>query len=333
MGTQIELTTLIPSQDVRKYIMNMRWNFSDREIATLLINGGSCNRPMENMFSGLRTLYNETSVQELRTQIGEYLDRIEGAYQDFQNNEEKNCIYILKIQDIEKKETYYSRIHPNGYFFDFEMACEYGRKEKVPFQISKHLAGDPGLLEQYEDREYCDYETDYLLFNKEGIEYFFSSQLNDSSNDTMEECFVNAFVEIPNPFDRGDIVRFVGEEEYGIVETSQKRWKEDLERHRKNGWKMKLTVGEDNGLYEVPLEFGDDRIRVAFLNDDGTFSHRHIHPIDLERYQLRLNECHGRDGLRDKLLLTASDLYRGEGSLDELYFNTMQYWEYKNRGT
>ena len=333
MGTQIELATLIPSQDVRKYIMNIGWNFSDRETATLLINGYSCSRPIEKMFSGLRILYNETSEQEIRAQIGEYLDRIGCAYQDFQKNEEKNFIYILKMQDIENKETYYPRIHPNGYFFDFEMACEYGRKEKVPFQISKHLVGAPGLLEQYEDGEYCNYETDYLLFNREGIAYFFSSQLSDASNDTMEECFVNAFVEIPNPFDRGDIVRFVGEEEYGIVETSQKCWKEDVERHRKNGWKMKLTIGGDNGLCEIPLEFGDDRIRVAFLNDDGTFSHRHIHLIDLERYQLKINESHGKDDLRDKLLLTASDLYRGEGSLDELYFNTMQYRGYKNRGT
>ena len=64
-------------------------------------------------------------------------------------------------------------------------------------------------------------------------------------------------------------------------------------------------------------------IRVEFLNEDGTFSHAHINPICLERYQPE--EDWQKGSSMDKLLLYASLVHKGEGSLDELYFFTMEY--------
>ena len=324
MRLNIALEDIIPSQDVRKHLLELGWTFTDREIATLLIHGYNNSRPVERLFSGLQTLYDETADQDLRMQIGEYLNKIGSAYQTFQQNKDKTCIYILKIQNEEAKETYYPRIHPSGYFFDFEMACAYGRKEKVPFQITKNLVGDPNLMAQGED-EYYDYEIDYLEFNRDGVTYYFSAQLDEPQEDVSCERFETAYVEIPNPFERGDIVRFIGKEEYGIVETSQKCWKESLERYRKNNWKLKMSLEKEGMPYEVPLEFGDNQIRVVFLNEDGTFSHKHIIPFNLERYEPRTDEWGRGTNPMDRLLVSASDLYRGEGSLDELYFDTMNY--------
>ena len=325
MNASIDLSTFIPSRDVRDYITEIGWEFSDRDIAALLIHGYSSNRPIEKLFSGLRTLQDETSDQKLRLQIAAYLDEIGGTFEAFQKNEDRNCIYVLKIQ--EEEESYYLRIHPSGYFFDFEMAREYGRKAKAPFQVEKHPVGATEFIGQYEDGEYLDYEIDSLSFNADGIAYIFSSQFNipQPFMDQSEQFFVDAFVELPNPYETGDLVRFVGMDEYGIVETSCQQWKNSMEKYRKDKWNLVLHI--DEKTYPIPLEFADARIRVVFLNDDGTFSHRHINPIDLERYEPQGDE---KDPM-DQLLQYASYLYRGEGSLDDLYYYTMEYRESRQR--
>ncbi len=127
-------------------------------------------------------------------------------------------------------------------------------------------------------------------------------------NEERDGYFTYIFYVVPNPFDRGDIVRLVDAEEYGIVETSQKQWQEALARYQSDEWKQM-------GLRP---DYSDVQIRVGILNNDGTFGHAHINPIDLERYQ-------PLDSPMDKLLLCVSDLYRGKGSVNELHFFTMGY--------
>lgn len=133
------------------------------------------------------------------------------------------------------------------------------------------------------------------------------------------EYLESAYIEVPNPFERGDMVRFIGTEDYGIVETSQKEWKEDYARYHSDEWKQ---TGIDR-------DFSDVQIRVAFLGDDGTFGHSHVNPICLERYQPQEDWIDGNP--MDKLLLCASDLYRGKGSLDELYCFAAEYRKFKKK--
>jgi len=144
----------------------------------------------------------------------------------------------------------------------------------------------------------------------EGLRKQLSEYLNQEGpfNEERDGYFTYIFYEVPNPFERGDIVRLVDTEEYGVVETSQRQWQEDLSRYQSDEWKQ-TGLGPD---------YSDVQIRVGILNNDGTFNHAHINPIDLERYQ-------PLDSPMDKLLLCASDLYRGEGFLDELHFFTMGY--------
>jgi len=132
-------------------------------------------------------------------------------------------------------------------------------------------------------------------------------------NEERDDYFTYIFYEVPNPFERGDIVRLVDTEEYGVVETSQRQWQETLARYQSDEWKP-TGLGPD---------YSDVQIRVGILDNDGTFGHAHINPIDLERYQPKGGWTDGSP--MDKLLLCASDLYQGKGSLDELYFFTMGY--------
>lgn len=140
------------------------------------------------------------------------------------------------------------------------------------------------------------------------------SRINAIYENTEAEQFVNMFFQLPNPFERGDIVRRVGsnkDEDFGIVETTQKQCLEDYERFKNKP--------------EFYSEFGDDRIRVVFLNDDGTFSHAHIIPMYLEKYDPEWSYGDTTDASRDNLLIAASWMYTGEGSLDELEICAEEY--------
>lgn len=306
INDRIPLEAMIQSECMREYVIKTSWTFTDVQKATLLANGWVGNLPLEEQFRYLRILLDSTNDTELKSQITAYLDRMERHLRELKDNHDRNCIYILKVENDTEGDNYY-RISPEGYFFDYELAYESGCKQNRRFQIEK-------LFVANEDDD--DYVVAYIHFDENGNAVY----LGNCEYDNSEEKFVNTFFPLPNPFERGDIVRRVGsdkDEDLGIVETSQKQCRETFERLKNKP--------------EFYSEFGDDRIRVVFLNDDGTFGHAHIIPIYLERYQPEWGDHHTADGTRDNLLLAASQMYKGEGSLDELWYFTMEYREARRK--
>ena len=81
--------------------------------------------------------------------------------------------------------------------------------------------------------------------------------------------FENAYMEIPNPFEKGDVVHVVGTDRYGIVLISQTEWEA-----------YKLRMNQVTGK-----DFIDASITVDFLCQNGQFSHDHVNPIFLEKIE------------------------------------------------
>lgn len=150
--------------------------------------------------------------------------------------------------------------------------------------------------------------TTFLEFNEDGEAVYFYGII--PGDDGEPEDF-NDFIEVPNPFEKGDIVRIVGTERYGIIATSPKWWKSDMFKN------------EDPYRKDWGWGFYDAQIRVEFLCEDGTFSHDHVTPLRLERYQPE--EGWDKRSAMDKLLLQASHICRGEGSLEMLSLSAMAY--------
>lgn len=318
-GNIEELEALIPSGYVRNYALETGWIFTDGQKAALLVHSGFT---LKEKHSRLYDLKERTTDQNLKQQIAEYLHKSELDFQIFKENSDKSYIYILKVMDGDAS---YTEKLPDGYFFDWEMACEYGRKEKKPFVVEKHLVGDKKFLDKYLNSEYYDYPIVSLGFNKDGEADYLDSQEVPYDGKDVEvfdyyQYFWNAFYEVPNPFEKGDIVRLIGTENYGIIDTPQKKWNDDLTRYKSDEWKQQ----------GISLEWSDVNVRVDFLNEDGTFRHGHVNPIYLERYQPEGDLQNGSP--MDKLLLYANLVYRGKGSLDELYFLTMGYRESQRKG-
>lgn len=306
-----ELKAMIPSETVQRYVLETGYTFTDMQKAALLYHS---DLVLREQYCRLRALRDTTADKGLRGQLTEYLNREEQAIQTFKENGDKHCIYILKVrEDGGFRDGEYIAC---GYFFDWEVACEYGKKESAPFQIEKYLVNG---VSTYEDGTCIHTSIADFHFNKKGEASSFSSREIPDDNEQTDwyECFENMFYEAPNPFEIGDIVRLVGTEEYGIVEVSQKQWKETLERYKQRR--------------KFPPDDSDVQVRVIFLTEDGTFGHSHINPVDLERYQPEQEPQDPVERARDQLLGIASLLYRKDdsgsviGSLEDLYISTMQY--------
>lgn len=216
-----------------------------------------------------------------------------------------NYIYILEVCEDEEREN-------KGYFTDAQIAKGYGMVKKTSFQIGKYpILKEEGMQGNSIDVGKKNYNgsavAEYSYDCNGNITNYWSSELPDDVHSLKEECFENRFIHIPNPFQRGDVVRQIGKQEYGIVETSQSEWEEFLEQIRVN---------------DLGVDWFDSSITVSFLLEDGKFSHMHINPIFLEKA-----EPEDLDPQKE-LLAMASGILRGESSLD--YFLSV-YDEYKQK--
>lgn len=132
---------------------------------------------------------------------------------------------------------------------------------------------------------------------KEGtLRYFYSSEIERDAQEELERLFntqrfENSYIDIPNPFEVGDIVCLTTDNGHGVVVTSQEDWRQYKEIMK-------------NAKYK---NFGDASIIVDFLMDNGHISHAHVNPIFLEKYEPAEIDA-------DKeVLYAASAVHKGDG--------------------
>lgn len=293
-----ELEAMIPSETVRKYVMETGWTFTDREKAILLM---MSDIPLKEQHARLRALRDNTEDSVLKERLTQYLDSEDKGIRELKENADRRYIYVLKLCDSAERDYY-----TVGYFYDYDAAYKCGLKKYqelklYSFEVEKYL------IQETPEEDKC--RVAEIRF-KNGKDYTFSAYDPD-----YDYRYFEAYFEVPNPFERGDIVKIDcrGTEEYGIVETSQKEWKEDVKR---------FSVNEDGVL---PNDITDIIINVAIPDSDGIFSnYYHISPLELERYQPNPNYTFENVTL-DAILLEASKVYKGEGCLYNLYFLAEKY--------
>lgn len=303
-----ELEAMIPSATVREYVLERGWNFTDREKAGLLLHN---DIPLNELFCRLRSLRDSTDDDVLKEKLTRYLNSEEQGLRELRENGDRYYIYVLKVRDSADRDYY-----AIGYFFDYEAAYEYGIKdhEIYSFMIEKYWIHGARAPEQYDEKWIMDHAVSSLVF-KNGEAYYLDSEHYDYDYGYFEFYF-----EVPNPFERGDIVKVIGFEEYGVVETSQKSWTEDVER-RLSG---KISYSDHTDIL----------ISVSFPDEDGIFSeYGHNSPLYFERYQPKPSYEGGN--AFDDLLLEVSRIYSGDGHISNMYYFAERYKNHEavNGGT
>ena len=301
------------SQTLNQYMQQNNLHFTDFEAAGLIHNS---NLPPEKRLRRLEALSAKTDDSRLKSQIATRL-QVDREDMDIFKNNAKGCVYVVNSKED-------GEYYPCGYFANFELALQHGKRQGCSFEIEKHrivgLNGmqplkskgylNPNLTEHTDITELVDeYDDDDFLcsdgcfhYNKDGVLTYFhcANELRDDK-EVMSllydlNRFENAFIFMPDPFEFGDIVKETEFGKVGIVETSR----EERDRFHK-----RIRSGELTGC-----DFSDAYIIVEFLHEDGTFSHDHVNPAFLEKYE-------PKEGDDDYEILTAgSELCKGNGNLE-----------------
>ena len=276
---------LIKSKYVREYVEKTGFKLSDMDFATIAYHS---DLSIPEKHSKLREISNKTQDMQLKKQIEERLAFDEKSLRQFAEND-GTCFYEVSARTTPEIN---AGVDTKGYFSSFEMAMECAKRQGVAVDINKYQ-----LLDMCEKiiLPFCSkyaYEVDEddfggnkiasFTYDANGtLESFWTYEMPKEERDKVGEDwggtrFESRFMIMPNPFEKGDIVRELyadGNDKVGIVATSQDEWESDLQ-----------YIQE---LQEQKLVFNyvDTYFDVLFFENDGSFSKEHIAPIYLEKVE------------------------------------------------
>ena len=317
------------SKDVREYMEQNGLAFSDFEKAALICRlhryQFDHRFDLTKRTELLKKLAEETKDEALKDRIMENLVLDQVWLDAFWNNTEG---YVYEVQSWDTMEEPFIC----GRFATADMAYAYGVKQRRRFMIKKFLiVGSPGQNQQRIKGVFCprvNWDVDLTIVTEENgwssvacadysadgiLEFFLSSEWSPEIERSTErlikkindpENYENAFLSVPNPFERGDIVKIVGDGKHGIIGTSQQEWQELLEKAAARG-----------SLHE------DVNLDVFLLRDDVIIENHPFPPASLERYEPK------REDDDCEFLLAAQAMLRGEGDLWEFLDCCRRYKE------
>ena len=313
---------VIPSKDEREYLQEIGYELSDSQKATIVYHSV---KDVEKRRSVLEEIGNSSKDEELKDQIGALLVKDFIEWEKFKDNRKRQNVFIITYYDEE-----YKCDNQAGIFIDFAQALSFAKERLKKFTIRKYEVVDQELprrthishfnpnyfKEEYivEEAEYDGGEIGAVSYADGTMQYLWSSELTVKDMQIADEMdrhrFENAYLPLPMPFEKGDIVRMADDPKgaCGIVETSCEEWKKMMQRE------------DEEGFYG---DFFDSGLTVCFLHENREFCHQHINPVFLEKADV--------DAISDDdrtLLTYASNLVAGCGSLD---FFLHAYDEYHGR--
>lgn len=265
---------IIPSTYVRKHMSKENIQLQDIDLATIIYHAPL---PVSQTHQLLKELATKTENSDLKKQIDQRLAYDQMSLERFLNNDGS---YFY--------EAYASDGDVIGHFATMDLAKKHALSLGTVFSVQKyqiiglckdiiipHFAYNPRLFSKGTTGARS-YTGDAIS----GCRYDVAGQLLDcwSYEMTAEETaivedwgarrFEWRFVQLPNPFECGDVVRSKNTNRLGVVRTSQEDWKQ-------------LLQNSEEGT--LVYDYTDASITVEFSQEDGTQSHKHIQPIYLEK--------------------------------------------------
>lgn len=292
------------SKDVREYMEQNNLKFTDFEKAALIYHAGF---PVLKRRELLKKLAVETQDKALMGQIRERFAYGREEWKAFRKKTDGYC-FIVELQGGDGKSNEYAC------FDTAENAYALARALEQKFEMKKYII-ESYLLEGRDAEKLVSRAEPVAVatFDKDGKILCFWSDEVKMPKEEVEKYddptrFENAFIAVPNPFERGDIVRStMNHAKHGVIETSQQEWKEYLERVKSWG--------------RESLDFYESGITVEFLQEDGHLMHDHVSPAFLEKYEPK------KDDEDYDVLTGASCVLLGQCELDIFLHYLKKYQE------
>lgn len=269
------------SKDIKELYGKQNKEFTDSERATLFWNSMlSCNEKL----TALKEIMESTKDEVLKEQIQRRLD-IET---------EKEKLLMLRDSDYIHSVILDNGKSTAGVFHSVDAAISFGKENcEETFIIKKDLL---------EDKVESELDEDTLLggeaeFKKDGTIVdcwcYHSRDMEVTIINAIEATdFEEAYIDVLNPFEYGDIVHIIGDSRLAIVVVSQEQWNRTKEHQKKS---------------RFPQNYYSNSLTVEFLYPDGEFSHGHPDIWVLEKVS------EWEDKKEWELLQSISALMKGKG--------------------
>lgn len=275
------------SKDIKEYYKKQNKEFTDSEKATIFWNS---MLPCNEKLTALKEIMESTADEILKEQIQKRLE----------TEAEKEKLFMLHDSDYVHSVILDDGKGTDGVFHSIDAAILYGKENcKETFEIRKDLL---------EDKAEMDTDENVLLggkaeFKKDGTivccECYNSKEIEVTFlNGTEATDFEEAYIEVMNPFEYGDIVHMIGDSRPAIVVASQEHWK-------------KIKEGQKQSTF--PLNYYSNSLTIEFLYPDGEFSHGHPDIFELEKV------TEWEDEKEWELLQSISALMKGEGWVETIF--------------
>ena len=202
----------IPSKDVRKYVEQLQYRFTDREEAIFLYRYAKMSWSEKRRH--LRKLAEQTEDMTLKNEIMEHLQGEQRELRAFRKT--APGILFSCYEDEEFHETYFNNVSGT-----YQQAKTRGIMEEEAFHICREkLMDQPEKITKNERALYFDKDgeilnTDFVWREKKGTFW-----------DHLEERFEGGHLKMPHPFVRGDAVYDLHNKRYGII-VSEKKEKDE----------------------------------------------------------------------------------------------------------
>lgn len=282
-----ELELMVPSRTVRQYIRQTGYVFSDFSRAVLISNSDA---PLKERYWLLEKLTETTPDRDLKREIDSFLST---RGDDLAAVQDQDGHYVYTTASA----FWDSSPAKPQVFSAFEAALEWALSSyTADFELCKELivsSGSPAV------------DKSCLTFGPDGRLLDFDRGLVNERGERRDEnwTFPDAYCDVPNPFDKGDIVWLPNWKEYGVIESS-------------------ASALSKRGQQPEHYDYTDVQMRVILAGWPagrpefvGYFGHEHVSPINMERYEPESWET--KSGF-DGMLLALQQLCRGEGSIATL---------------
>lgn len=254
------------SKDVQKYMAENGLLFTDLEKAGL-ISEADCLTVNEK-HTRLEAIAAKTDDETLKAQITDRLNTDRNDIAALKAPTEEYVYLLITYPDSRQptERGYFGVVayayacgEEHGDLKTYDEAYDAGKKLGCKFKIIKHTA-----VESENDNE-----SGYLKYDENGDITDFSYK---SSPYIYEpEYFCEKFTVVPNPFENGDTVRYLGDGAYGVVYTSQEEWNDNLNEYKK-------ALAEDRFCPYIGVE-------AEFFNSDGSSAYSIVSPAFIEKYE------------------------------------------------
>ena len=231
------------SETMKNYIRHTGWQFTDSHIATLLY-----NFPFPYFVTRelLEAIHDNTEDETLKKQLEQRFE-VDDLKLEWLKQSMKNTVFTVKSFDLSEM----------GTFDDYDSAMESVKDFNDEFSIEKTQMlsedAEPSVqghsfplrnMNAENQTDFWDFDSapetlGTIYFNEEKLIHRFWTITSDNEYirkvDNLDSSrFENAFVPLPNPFEKGDKVQRLSTGETVVINTSKEQFNDTIARAEKN---------------------------------------------------------------------------------------------------